>query len=97
MKKKFLNNETTKVILFNIGKLASYISSIFLLSHGIENLINHKSISLSILGSIVSIMFSQLLTLPYKWDKYWIRVSTMISLTLDFLIIIIYSYTIIYY
>ena len=97
MKKNFLNNETTKVFLFNFGKLASYISGILLLFHGIHNLLKHKSVSLTILGSLVSAMFSQILTLPYKWDKFWIRISTMISLTLNLLTFIIYSYTIYYY
>ena len=93
MKKIFFKNDQTKIILFNLGKLISYIAGILLLYHGIENVISHTKITFSILGFLISTIFSQILTLPHKWDKFWIRIGTLISLTINFLTLCTYIYT----
>ena len=90
---KFFENEKTKVILFNLGALSGYVGKMLLLYHGIENIIHHKKVHFSIIGFIITIILAQLFTLPYKWDKYWIRFYALLSLGINFILLSMYLYT----
>ena len=53
MKNYFLKNDQNAIILFNLGKVVSYIAGLLLLYHGVENVISHTKIPFSVLGFLV--------------------------------------------
>ena len=78
---------------YNLGALAGYIEKILFLYHGIEKIINHTKVTFSMIGIIIAIIFAKTLTLAYKWDKYWMRINTIIVLIIDIIILCVYLYT----
>jgi len=89
----FFENEKNKEILYNLGALAGYVEKILFLYHGIEHITNHTKVTFSMIGIIIAIIFAKTLTMPYKWDKFWIRLNTLISLGFYILVLCIYLYT----
>ena len=89
----FFENEKNKEILYNLGKISSYVAIILFFYHGIEHIKNHTKVTFSMVMIEISIIIGQILTLPYKWDKFWIRLNTCITLTVNIIILCIYLYT----
>ena len=89
----FFENEDNKQILYNLGKIASYTGLLLFFYHGIEHIINHTKVKFSMIGILLTSIISLLLTFPYKWDKYWMRINTIIVLIIDIIILCVYLYT----
>jgi hypothetical protein len=81
------------VILYNLGKVVAYIEKILFLYHGIENIINHIKVKFTMICIIIAKIISITLTIPYKWDKFWMYINTLISLGFYIIVLCIYLYT----
>ena len=79
-----------KVIVYNLGAISSYISQMFFLSHGVHMLISHSKPNWSLAGFAAFTLTSIILMAPYKWDKKWMRVKSMVGISIFGSVLLIY-------
>ena len=79
-----------QVLLFNIAFLLSLLGLFMFLIHGYDAFKNNKKepmlLSLAILALIADII-----RMPYKWDKYSIRIQSLLKLPIFFTTVFFYS------
>ena len=79
-----------KEIVYNLGALSSYVSQLFFLSHGISMLISREKPHWSTMGFALFTLTSIFLMAPYKWDRKWMRVKSIVGMTIFGSVFVIY-------
>jgi len=79
-----------KEIVYNLGALSSYVSQLFFLSHGISMLISRERPHWSTMGFALFTLTSIFLMAPYKWDRKWMRVKSIVGMTIFGTVLLIY-------
>ena len=79
-----------KEIVYNLGALSSYVSQLFFLSHGITMLIAREKPHWSTVGFALFTLTSIVLMAPYKWDRKWMRVKSLVGMTIFGSVLVIY-------
>ena len=78
-----LFSESTQVNLYNLGASFKHVQEGLLFYHSIESAINKTKVHWAIVGVVAMGMLQALSVLPYKWDKFWMRIHAFISLFLS--------------
>ncbi len=79
-----------KEAFYNLGALSSYVSQLFFLVHGITMLITREKPHWSTMGFALFTLTSIVLMAPYKWDRKWMRVKSMVGMTIFGAVFLIY-------
>ena len=79
-----------KEIVYNLGALSSYVSQLFFLSHGISMLISREKPHWSTMGFALFTLTSIFLMAPYKWDRKWMRVKSIVGMAIFGSVFVIY-------
>ena len=79
-----------KEIFYNLGALSSYVSQMFFLSHGITMLITREKPHWSTMGFALFTLTSIFLMAPYKWDRKWMRVKSIVGMSIFGAVFLIY-------
>ena len=79
-----------KEIIYNLGATSSYISQMFFLSHGVHMLITRSKPHWSSAGFVAFTLTSIILMAPYKWDRKWMRVKSMVGISIFSSVLLIY-------
>ena len=79
-----------KEIVYNLGAFSSYVSQLFFLSHGISMLISRERPHWSAMGFALFTLTSIFLMAPYKWDRKWMRVKSIVGMTIFGTVLLIY-------
>tara|TARA_B100000900_G_C20321226_1_gene610224 strand:+ start:266 stop:556 length:291 start_codon:yes stop_codon:yes gene_type:complete len=79
-----------KEIVYNLGATSSYIAQMCYLSHGINMLISRSKPHWSITGHVVFTLTAMILMAPYKWDRKWMRVKSMVGMSIFGSVLLIY-------
>ena len=74
-----------------IGALSSYVSQLFFLSHGITMLMNREKPHWSSMGFALFTLTSIVLMAPYKWDRKWMRMKSLVGITIFGSVLVIYA------
>ncbi len=77
-------------ILFNIGSITAYAGMFSLLIHAATNYQQRQPVAASEFGFVILFLISQLLAAPYKWDKLWLRIKTLIYISVFSAVAILY-------
>ena len=77
--------------MYNLGALSSYVSQLFFLSHGITMLMTREKPHWSTMGFALFTFTSIVLMAPYKWDRKWMRVKSLIGMTIFGSVLVIYA------
>ena len=80
-----------KEIVYNLGALSSYVSQLFFLSHGITMLMTREKPHWSTMGFALFTFTSIVLMAPYKWDRKWMRVKSLVGMTIFGSVLVIYA------
>ena len=80
-----------KEIVYNLGALSSYVSQLFFLSHGITMLMTRERPHWSTMGFALFTLTSIVLMAPYKWDRKWMRVKSLVGMTIFGSVLVIYA------
>ena len=80
-----------KEFVYNLGAFSSYMSQLFFLSHGIHMLISRESPHWSTTGFAAFTLTSIILMAPYKWDRKWMRIKSLVGMTTFGSVLIIYA------
>ena len=80
-----------KEIVYNLGALSSYVSQLFFLSHGITMLMTREKPHWSTMGFALFTLTSIVLMAPYKWDRKWMRVKSLVGMTIFGSVLVIYA------
>ena len=67
-------------IAYNIGAAISYVSLVMLLMDAVHVAKQHDPVTWARFGFVVSWLIGAFLKAPYKWDRLWLRVSTLIQI-----------------
>lgn len=79
-----------KESLYNLGAISSYTSMLIFLWHGIITLLSKSQPKISLLLYAASTLFSIVVMAPYKWDKKWMRIKTLVGMVVFGSSLIIY-------
>ena len=77
--------------MYNLGALSSYVSQLFFLSHGITMLMTREKPHWSTMGFALFTFTSIVLMAPYKWDRKWMRVKSLVGMTIFGSVLVIYA------
>ena len=77
--------------MYNLGALSSYVSQLFFLSHGITMLMTREKPHWSTMGFALFTLTSIVLMAPYKWDRKWMRVKSLVGMTIFGSVLVIYA------
>ena len=80
-------------ILFQIGSLLAYAAIANFVIHAIMLVRLKVSAELPIVLYAVGFCIQQLLQLPYKWDKFWLRIQSTIAMLAYGFVFILFIYT----
>lgn len=80
-----------KALIYNLGALSSYISQACFLSHGIHMLATRTRPHWSTTGFALFTLTSIVLMTPYKWDRKWMRIKSLIGMTTFGSVLILYA------
>lgn len=87
LKSIIMNN---KEILFNIAALLSSIGFIMLLLRAYEAFENNRKEPILLIVAILSVT-SMILKLPYKWDKFFMKIEGGVKIVIYITTIILFS------
>ena len=79
-----------KEVVYNLGALSSYVWQLFFLSHGITMLMAREKPHWSTMGFALFTLTSIVLMAPYKWDRKWMRVKSLVGMMFFGSILVIY-------
>ena len=80
-----------KEVVYNLGALSSYVSQLFFLSHGIAMLMARQKSHWSTMGFALFTLTSIVLMAPYKWDRKWMRIKSLVGMTIFGSVLVIYA------
>ena len=86
-----------KEIIYNIGALSSYVSQGFFLIHGFSMLLNRQRPHWSAAGFALFTLASIVLMAPYKWDRRWMRVKSVVGMAVFGSVLAIYLFCLLAY
>ena len=65
-----------------MGAFSSYVSQIFFLAHGVTMLASREKPHWSTVGFALFTLTSILLMAPYKWYRKWMRVKSLVGMSI---------------
>ena len=83
-------NKSTQVNLYNVSSSFNFVQKALLLYHAVDSAINKTKVHWAIIGVVIMGILQALFVLPYKWDKYWMRINAFISIFLSSITLAIY-------
>jgi hypothetical protein len=84
-------SDRQKVYLYNLGSIFNYVALASLILHALILVHEQRRADIAEYAFAFSLMTEYALSAPYKWDKLWMRVKTIISLTGFAVVVILYS------
>jgi hypothetical protein len=81
-----------KEAVYNLGAFSSYVSQIFFLAHGITMLASREKPHWSTVGFALFTLTSIILMTPYKWDRKWMRVKSLVGMSIFGSVLLIYLF-----
>ena len=79
-----------KEAVYNLGAFSSYVSQIFFLAHGVTMLASREKPHWSTVGFALFTLTSIVLMAPYKWDRKWMRVKSLVGMSIFGTVLLIY-------
>ena len=79
-----------KEAVYNLGAFSSYVSQIFFLAHGVTMLASREKPHWSTVGFALFTLTSIILMTPYKWDRKWMRVKSLVGMSIFGSVLLIY-------
>ena len=79
-----------KEVVYNLGALSSYVSQLLFLVHGITMLVAREKPHWSTIGFALFTLTSIVLMAPYKWDRKWMRVKSIVGMIIFGTVLLIY-------
>ena len=80
-----------KVYLYNLGSIFNYVALASLILHALVLVQQQRRADIAEYAFAFSFMAQYALSAPYKWDKLWMRVKTIITFTGFTIVVILYS------
>ena len=96
-KKESFSNSGKAELLYNIGSVLSYAQILIFLAHAIKLLRDREKVHVVALTLLVCTLFGIAMQLPYKWDKRWMVIKSMISIGIGLVALGIYVYTLFFF
>ena len=80
-----------KVCLYNLGSIFDYVALASLILHALVLVHEQRRADIAEYAFAFSFMAQCALSAPYKWDKLWMRIKTIITLIGLTIVVILYS------
>jgi hypothetical protein len=80
-----------KVYLYNLGSVFNYVALATLIFHALVLVHQQRRADIAEYAFAFSFLTQYALSAPYKWDKLWMRVKTIITLSSFAVVVILYS------
>ena len=77
--------------MYNLGAISSYALQLFFLTYAITMLMAREKPHWSTMGFALFTLTSIVLMGPYKWDRKWMRVKSLVGMTIFGYVLVIYA------
>ena len=79
-----------KALLYNIGAASGYVATSLFFAHAVRLVVMKQEVHHEQVGIICGILIGKLSGMPYKWDKFWMRVTVCFNVSIYSIVLFLY-------